>query len=50
MAFYSLRLGYALEGNSNFIAWRNRMEVVLEDNGFKEFIDRKFPKPATSDA
>ena len=26
------------------------MEVVLEDNGLKEFIDQKVPKPTTSDA
>ena len=30
---------YALEGISNYIAWRDRMEVVLDDNGLKEFID-----------
>ena len=26
------------------------MEVVLEDNGLKEFVDQDIPKPATSDA
>ena len=26
------------------------MEVVLEDNGLKEFIDAEIPKPASSDA
>ena len=26
------------------------MEVVLEDNGLKEFIDRDVPKPGSSDA
>ena len=26
------------------------MEVVLEDNGLKEFIDIEVPKPASSDA
>ena len=26
------------------------MEVVLEDNGLKEFIDSDVPKPASSDA
>jgi len=48
MAFYSLRLEYALEGSLNFIAWRDIMEVVLEDNGLKEFVDHEIPKPAAS--
>ena len=26
------------------------MEVVLEDNGLKEFIDQEVPKPTTMDA
>ena len=26
------------------------MEVVLEDNGFKDFVDQEIPKPTTSDA
>lgn len=26
------------------------MEVVLKDNGLKEFIDQDIPKPPTSDA
>ena len=33
---------YALEGSSNYIAWKDRIEAVLEDNGLKEFIDAKF--------
>ena len=41
---------YALEGNSNYIAWKDRMEVVLDDNGLKDFIDVEIPKPASSDA
>ena len=45
MAFYSLRPEYALGGNSNYIAWKDRMEAVLEDNGIKEFIDQDVPKP-----
>ena len=40
MAFNSLRLEYALDGSSNYIAWKDRMEVVLEDNGLKDFIDQ----------
>ena len=45
MAFYGLRLEYALDGNSNYIAWKDRMEAVLEDNGLKDFIDQEIPKP-----
>ena len=45
MSFNGLRLEYALEGSSNYVAWKNKMEVVLEDNGLKEFIDPEVPKP-----
>ena len=40
---------YALEGSLNYIAWKDRMEAVLEDNGL-EFIDAEIAKPASSDA
>jgi hypothetical protein len=50
MSFNGLRLEYALEGNSNYIAWKDRMEAVLDDNGLKEFIDAEIPKPTSSDA
>ena len=43
-------MDYALEGSSNYIAWKDRMEVVLDDNGLKDFIDAEIPKPASSDA
>ena len=46
MAFNGLRLEYALEGSSNYISWKGRMEAVLEDNGLREFIDNDVPKPA----
>ena len=36
---------YALEGSLNYIAWKDRMEAVLDDNGLKEFIDADVPKP-----
>ena len=49
MYFNRLRLEYALEGNLNYIAWKDRMEVPLEDNGLKEFIYAKIPKLASSD-
>ena len=45
MSFNRLRLEYALEGSSNYIAWKDRMEVVLDDNGLKEFIEAEVPKP-----
>ena len=50
MAFYGLRLEYALEGSSNYIAWKDRMEDVLEDNGLKEFTNQEIPKPASTNA
>ena len=50
MAFNGLRLEYVIEGKSNYISWKDRMEAVLEDNGLKEFIDSDVPKPASSDA
>ena len=39
MAFNGLRFKYALDGSSNYIAWKDRMEAVLEDKGLKDFID-----------
>ena len=50
VVFYGLRLEYGLEGSSNYIAWKDRMEVVLEENGLKEFIDKEIPKPASTNA
>ena len=50
MAFYGLRLKYALEGSSNYIAWKDRMEAILEDNGLKDFIDQEILKPAVANA
>jgi len=50
MAFYGLKLEYALEGSSNYIAWKDRMEAALEDNGLKEFIDQEIQKPASTNA
>ena len=45
MVFNGLRLEYALDGSSNYIAWKDRMEAVLEDNGLKDFIDQEISKP-----
>ena len=50
MAFNGLRLEYALDGSSNYIAWKDHMETVLEDNGLKNFIDQEIPKPAAANA
>ena len=50
MLFYRLRLKYALEGSSNYISWKDKMEVVLEDNGLKEFIKKDIPKSPAVDA
>ena len=49
MAFNGLRLEYALEGISNYISWKDRMEAVLEDNGLKEFTENDVPKPVVRD-
>jgi len=48
MSFYGLRLEYALEGSSNYIAWKDRMEAMLEENNMKEFINHDIMKPPTS--
>ena len=40
MAFSGLILEYILDGSSNYIAWKDHMQAVLEDNGLKEFIDQ----------
>ena len=44
-----MQLEYALEGISNYISWKDRMEVVFEDNGLKEFIDSDVFKRTSSD-
>ena len=45
-----MQLEYALEGISNYISWKDRMEAVLEDNGLRELIDSDVPKLGSSDA
>jgi hypothetical protein len=49
MDFNGLRLEYAIEGSSNYIDWKERMEVVLKDNGLMEYIDKYVPKPDAID-
>ena len=50
MFFNGLRLEYAIEGSSNYIALKDMMEVVLEDNWLKEFIDSDIPNVATANS
>ena len=50
MSFNGLRLEYALEGNLNYISWKDKMEEILEDNALKEFIDIDIPEPNQADA
>lgn len=45
MAFYGLRLEYALDGSLNSIARKDHMEAILEDNGLKDSIDQEVSKP-----
>jgi hypothetical protein len=49
MYFIGFRLEYALEGRSNYISWKDRMEAVLEDNGLKGYIDNDVPKLDATD-
>ena len=50
MYFNGLRLEYALEGTSNFIAWKDIMEVVLDNNGVLMYTQTNIPKPSASNA
>jgi len=48
MAFSGLRLKYTLDGGSNYIVSKDRMEAIFEDNSLKDFIDKEFPKPTNA--
>lgn len=50
MTFNGLRLEYALEGTSNFVAWKDHMEAILDDNELLEYIKIDVTKPLASDA
>lgn len=50
MDFNELMLEYAMEGTSNFVAWKDCMEVVLDDNGLLEYIKTDVAKPQGSNA
>ena len=43
MSFCKLRLEYALDGSTNYIAWKDHMEAVLEDNRLKDSSIKKSP-------
>jgi len=50
MAFNRLRLEYSLAGNLNFIAWKDLMEGMLDDNGLLDYFKRDILKPRLVDA
>lgn len=50
MSFYELQTEYPFDDSSNHIAWKDKMEAVMEDNGLKEFVDNEIPKLPTSNA
>lgn len=50
MYFNGLRLEYSLEGSSNFISQKDRMEAMLEDSGALEYVKTDIAKPPQSDA
>ena len=39
-----LRLEYALDGSSNYISWKDRLEPGLEANCLRDFIDQEVQK------
>ena len=50
MIFNGLRLEYALEGNSNFIAQKDHMDVVLDDNGLLQYVKTAIAKLGSTNA
>jgi len=50
MAFNGLRLDYTFEGNSNLIAWKDRMEAVLDENELLDYVKTDIPKPGSANA
>ena len=45
MTYQGLRAYHYLGGASNFIAWKGRITIVLEDNGVGEFIKQAIVPP-----
>lgn len=41
--FQGLRLDHCLEGASNFVSWKGRFTIALEDNGVGEFVKNTIP-------
>jgi len=50
MDFNGLKLEYALERTSNFVAWKDSMEAVLDDNALQEYIKIDVAKTQASNA
>ena len=48
MSFNGLRLKYGYEGNSNYISWKDMMDIVLEDKRLKAFLDFDVLQPTTT--
>lgn len=44
MSFNGLRLEYDLEGSSNFIAWKDQMAAILDDNGVLKYVKNYIAK------
>lgn len=45
MAYQRLRADHCLEGASNFVPWKGRIAIVLEDYGVGEFIKQAIAPP-----
>lgn len=50
MSFKRLGLEYALEGTLNFCACKDKMEVVMDDNGVWEYTQTYITKPVASNS
>jgi len=50
MTSTGLRLEYALEGTTNFVAWKIHMELVLDDNWLLDYMKIVVVKPLEIDA
>lgn len=44
MVYQGLRVDHYLEGASNFISWKGRIMIVLEDNRVGEFVENTIPR------
>lgn len=45
IVYQGLRLDHYLEGESNFVPWKRRIMIVLEDNGVGEFVNHAITPP-----